>query len=175
MSLKASLIIALISTAVSGFALADEFPSIENRGVAALSAGPGYWTAERRKAAKERVLFKDSEISAQVAGSANLDWKFGSATMVDFYRRNFHRGVWLEEVTQTPRILPSKGPWLYYAVKRDNEAWQYVHKEQSLAMRLNTHLIRNLDSLQGKRDLVVSVRGQSVILQFALFAVAPFK
>jgi type VI secretion system protein ImpJ len=108
-------------------------------------------------------------------GSANLDWKFGSATMVDFYRRNFHRGVWLEEVTQTPRILPSKGPWLYYAVKRDNEAWQYVHKEQSLAMRLNTHLIRNLDSLQGKRDLVVSVRGQNVILQFALFAVAPFK
>jgi len=106
-------------------------------------------------------------------GSANLDWKFGSATMVDFYRRNFHRGVVLEEVTQTPRILPSKGPWLFYAVKRDNEAWPYVHKEQSLAMRLNTHLIRNLDKLPGSRDLAVSVRGQSVILQFALFAVAP--
>ena len=94
--------------------------------------------------------------------------------MVDFYRRNFHRGVWLEELTTVPRILPAKGPWLYYAVKRDNEAWQYVHKEQSLAMRLNTHLIRNLESLQGKRDLVVSVRGQNVILQFALFAVKPF-
>src|SRR4029453_5174147 len=74
MSLKVSLIIAAISTAVSGVALADEFPSIENRGVAALSAGPSYWTAERRKAAKERVLFKDSEISAQVAGTANLDF-----------------------------------------------------------------------------------------------------
>ncbi|WP_254509839.1 type VI secretion system baseplate subunit TssK [Anatilimnocola floriformis] len=107
-------------------------------------------------------------------GAANLDWKFGSATMVDFYRRNFHRGVWLEELTTVPRILPAKGPWLYYQVKRDNEAWQYVHKEQSLAMRLNTHLIRNLESLQGKRDLVVSVRGQNVILQFALFAVKPF-
>jgi hypothetical protein len=74
MSLKASLIVAAISTAVSGVALADEFPSIENRGVGALSAGPGYWTAERKKAAKERVLFRDSGISAQVAGSANLDF-----------------------------------------------------------------------------------------------------
>ena len=40
-------------------------------------------------------------------------------------------------------------------------------------MRLNTHLIRNLDALQGKRDLVVAVKGQGVILQFALFAVPP--
>ena len=40
-------------------------------------------------------------------------------------------------------------------------------------MRLNTHLIRNLDRLQGKHDLVVSVKGQNVILQFALFAVPP--
>ena len=80
MSLKISLIIAAISTAVSGVALADEFPSIENRGVAALSAGPSYWTAERRKAAKERVLFKDSGISAQVAGTANLDFSRSRVT-----------------------------------------------------------------------------------------------
>ena len=80
MSLKISLIIAAISTAVSGVAIADEFPSIENRGVAALSAGPSYWTAERRKAAKERVLFKDSGISAQVAGTANLDFSRSRVT-----------------------------------------------------------------------------------------------
>jgi V8-like Glu-specific endopeptidase len=80
MSLKISLIIAAISTAVSGVAIADEFPSIENRGVAALSVGPGYWTAERRKAAKERVLFKDSGISAQVAGTANLDFSRSRVT-----------------------------------------------------------------------------------------------
>src|SRR4030095_3599904 len=67
-------------TAVSGVALADEFPSIENRGVAALSAGPSYWTADSRKAAKERVLFKDSEISAQVAGTANLDFSRSRVT-----------------------------------------------------------------------------------------------
>jgi len=80
MSLKISLIIAVISTAVSGVAIADEFPSIENRGVAALSAGPSYWTAERRKAAKERVLFKDSGISAEVAGTANLDFSRSRVT-----------------------------------------------------------------------------------------------
>jgi hypothetical protein len=69
--------------------------------------------------------------------------------------------------------MPSGGHWLYYAVRRDNEAWPNVQREQNLAMRLNTHLIRNLDSLQGKHDLVVSVKGQNVILQFALFAVPP--
>src|SRR5499433_2540188 len=73
-TLKASLILAAISTAVSGAAVANEFPSLENPGIGALSAGPGYWTADRRKAAKERVLFKDGEISAQVAGTAGLDF-----------------------------------------------------------------------------------------------------
>jgi V8-like Glu-specific endopeptidase len=74
MSLKASLIVAAISATVSGLAVADEFPSMEISGVAALSSGPAYWTADRKKAAKERVLFKDGEISAQVAGSSNLDF-----------------------------------------------------------------------------------------------------
>jgi V8-like Glu-specific endopeptidase len=74
MSLKASLIVAAISSVVSGVAVADEFPSMEISGVAAASAGPSYWTADRRKAAKERVLYKDSEISPQVAGSSNLDF-----------------------------------------------------------------------------------------------------
>jgi type VI secretion system protein ImpJ len=106
-------------------------------------------------------------------GAMNLDWKFGSASMVDYYKRAFHPGLRLEEVTQVPRNLPSGGHWLYYAVRRDAEAWPNVQREQNLAMRLNTHLIRNLDALQGKHDLVVSVKGQNVILQFALFAVPP--
>jgi V8-like Glu-specific endopeptidase len=74
MSLKASLLIAAISALVSGSALADDFPSMEISGITALSAGSSYWTADRKKAAKERVLFKDSEISAQVAGTSNLDF-----------------------------------------------------------------------------------------------------
>src|SRR6185436_14568226 len=67
MSLKASLLIAAISALVSGSALADDFPSMEISGITALSAGSTYWTSDRKKAAKERVLFRDSEISAQVA------------------------------------------------------------------------------------------------------------
>jgi len=74
MSIKASLIAAAISIVSSGVALADDFPSMEKSGVRAASAGPAYWTADRRKAAKERVLFRDGEISAQVAGTANLDF-----------------------------------------------------------------------------------------------------
>ena len=74
MSRKASLVVAAISTVVSASALADDFPSLEISGITALSAGSSYWTADRKKAAKERVLFKDSEISAQVAGTSNLDF-----------------------------------------------------------------------------------------------------
>src|SRR4030095_17174279 len=74
MSLKALLIVTAIGTAVSAVALPDDFPTMENSGWSAQSEGPAYWTADRRKAAKERVLFKDGEISAQLAGSANLDF-----------------------------------------------------------------------------------------------------
>ena len=80
MSLKAWLIAAAISTAVPGLALADDFPSMEKSDLGALSSGPAYWTADRRQAAKERVLFRDGEISAQVAGSANLDFSRSRVT-----------------------------------------------------------------------------------------------
>jgi len=73
-TIRAALIIAAISTAISRVALADEFPSMENSGIRAASAGPAYWTEARKRAAKERVLFRDSEISVLSAGSANLDF-----------------------------------------------------------------------------------------------------
>jgi hypothetical protein len=57
MSLKASLLIAAISALVSGSAIADDFPSMEISGITTLSAGSSYWTADRKKAAKERVLY----------------------------------------------------------------------------------------------------------------------
>src|SRR5262245_23794669 len=74
MSLKVMLIAAAISSAVSSVARADDFPTMENSGLTTLSAGPAYWTADRKKAAKERVLFRDGAISAQVAGTSNLDF-----------------------------------------------------------------------------------------------------
>ena len=70
--------------------------------------------------------------------------------------------------------MPS-GHWVYYQVRRDNEAWPYVQKEQNLAMRVNPILVMNKDSLAGRNDLVVRVKNQNVILQFALFAAPPLK
>jgi hypothetical protein len=55
-TIRIALAIAAMSPALANVALADEFPSLENSGVRAVSAGPAYWTAARRKAAKERVL-----------------------------------------------------------------------------------------------------------------------
>src|SRR5262245_34142676 len=73
-TLRTALVIAAISTSLSRVALADEFPSMENSGIRAASAGPAYWTEARRKAAKERVVFRDSGISTLSAGTANLDF-----------------------------------------------------------------------------------------------------
>ena len=73
-TIRVALTIAAISTALSNVALADEFPSMEKSGVRAASAGPAYWTAARRKAAKERVLLRDDGISILSAGSATLDF-----------------------------------------------------------------------------------------------------
>ena len=80
MSLKASLLAVAIGTTVSGLAVADEFPSMEVSGVTALAAGSTYWTADRKKAAKERVLFKDGGITAEVAGTSNLDFSRSRVT-----------------------------------------------------------------------------------------------
>jgi V8-like Glu-specific endopeptidase len=93
MSIKASLIVAAIGTAVAGATLTDDFPSIEKSGVGALSAGPAYWTADRRKAAKERVLFLDSAISVQVAGSANLDFSRSRVTPRSAVRANPYKAA----------------------------------------------------------------------------------
>ena len=73
-TIRVALTIAAIGTALSNVALADEFPSLERSGVRAALAGPAYWTAARRKAAKERVLFRDDGISILSAGTANLDF-----------------------------------------------------------------------------------------------------
>jgi V8-like Glu-specific endopeptidase len=71
---RCGLVIAAMSTAISEIALAQEFPSMENSGLRTASAGPAYWTSDRRKAAKERVLLRNNELAILSAGSANLDF-----------------------------------------------------------------------------------------------------
>src|SRR5262245_60099293 len=73
-TIRVCLLSAAISTTISNAALAGEFPSLENSGIRAASAGPAYWTSARRKAAKERVLLRDADLSILSAGTANLDF-----------------------------------------------------------------------------------------------------
>lgn len=67
--------------------------------------------------------------------------------------------------------MPSNRDWTYFVVNRQNAAWKDVFATQTLAMRLQEHLILNRDKLQGERVLIVSARGKSAELQFSLFAV----
>jgi type VI secretion system protein ImpJ len=72
---------------------------------------------------------------------------------------------------QAPQALALGRSWLYFQVSRGNVAWKDVLETETLAMRLKDSLIVNRDDLQGMRELVVSVAGKKVSLQFALFAV----
>lgn len=107
-------------------------------------------------------------------GPTNLDWKFGSASMVSQYFTQFQPGLRLDDVTQAPKKLPMDH-WVYYQVRRDNEAWPHVKREETLAMRVRPLLVMNKDALSGNNNLVVRVKNQNVILQFALFAVPPLR
>jgi type VI secretion system protein ImpJ len=100
-----------------------------------------------------------------------LDWKLGSARQVDALFEFAAGGLHLTPLPNAPRALPPSRDWLYFEISRQNEAWKDVLQTQTLAMRLKDALIVNKAELQGKRKLVVSVRGKQCALHFALFAV----
>ncbi|OHB78772.1 MAG: type VI secretion system-associated protein [Planctomycetes bacterium RBG_16_64_10] len=100
-----------------------------------------------------------------------LNWKMGGVGDVDRLVRERATGVGLIPLGQAPRALPPGPNWVYYQVSRDGDAWKDVQLSQTLAVRFTERFIVNLDTLQGQKDLVVSYRGKSIPLQFALFAV----
>ena len=100
-----------------------------------------------------------------------LDWKLGSARQVDPLFEYGAEGLHLTPLPQAPRALPPGRDWMYFEVSRQGAAWKDVLETQTLAMRLKDSLIANRHELQGERKLVVAVRGKSLPLQFALFAV----
>lgn len=104
--------------------------------------------------------------------SGQLDWKLGSSRQVEILFKQRAEGLQLLPVERPIRALPDQADWVYYEVSRsDAPAWRDVQATQTLAMRLRDSLIVNLDKLQGERTLVISARGKTVALQFALFAV----
>jgi predicted component of type VI protein secretion system len=80
-------------------------------------------------------------------------------------------GVKLRPVPQVPRALPSRGNWVYFQIKREDDAWKQVQVTQTMGMRVKTEQIANLDSLEGARRLRISVNGKTYGLEFAVFAV----
>lgn len=108
----------------------------------------------------------------ELLSAGQLDWKFGSSRQVEILFKQRAEGLKLLPVDRPIRALPAQSDWVYYEVSRgDAPAWRDVQATQTLAMRLKDSLITNLDRLQGERSLVISNRGKSVTLQFALFAV----
>jgi type VI secretion system protein ImpJ len=101
----------------------------------------------------------------------SLNWKLGSSRQVDALYQFGAEGLQLRPLQQAPRALPPRRDWLYFEVNRDNASWRDVLETQTLAMRLTDNLIVNRQQLQGERNIVVSVGGKQVSLQFALFAV----
>ncbi len=101
----------------------------------------------------------------------SIDWKLGSTDMVEKYMTHRSPGVKLRPVPQVPRALPSRGNWVYFQIKREEDAWKHVQVTQSMAMRVRTEQIANLDSLEGARRLRLSIDGKTYGLEFAVFAV----
>lgn len=101
----------------------------------------------------------------------SIQWVLGSAGRVDELFTRKDRGVLLNRVRDRPRMLPSSGNWLYFAISRDNAEWNQVEIDKSLAMRIKQEQIANLAQLEGQQRLKLSVGGSTYGLEFAIFAV----
>ncbi len=95
----------------------------------------------------------------------------GSSDKVEEYMTLQKPGVKLKPVPQPPRALPSRGNWVFFQIKREEDAWKHVQVTQTMAMRVRTEQIANLSSLEGARRLRLSISGQTYGLEFAVFAV----
>lgn len=100
-----------------------------------------------------------------------IDWKLGSSDKVEHYMTVQQPGVKLRTASHVPSALPSRGNWVFFAIKREGDAWQHVQATQTLAMRVRSEQIANLDSLEGSRRLRLAIDGKAYGLEFAVFAV----
>lgn len=101
----------------------------------------------------------------------SIDWKLGSSDKVEQYMTLQKPGVKLRPVAQVPRALPSRGNWVYFQIKREEDAWKHVQVTQTMAMRVRSEQIANLNTLEGTRRLRLTISGKTYGLEFAVFAV----
>ena len=100
-----------------------------------------------------------------------IDWKLGASDKVEQYMTQRQPGLKLRSVQQLPRGLSNRGKWVFFQIRLDDEPWKQVQLAQTMAMRVRSDQISNLDSLDGNRRLHVTVQGQAYGLEFAIFAV----
>lgn len=100
-----------------------------------------------------------------------LDMKIGSSGRVDDIFKRGLRGLMFTHTPQPPRALPSKPGLVYFQVDRrsQQEEWQYVQKELTLAIRLNERRIAG--NIQGEKILTVKTADKTTTLQLTLFLV----
>jgi type VI secretion system protein ImpJ len=101
----------------------------------------------------------------------SLDWKLGASDKVEMYMTKAQPGLKLRSIQQLPRGLTNRGKWVFFQIRLDDEPWKHVQLTQTMAMRVRTEQISNLDTLDGNRRLHVTIGGQAYGLEFAIFAV----
>jgi type VI secretion system protein ImpJ len=101
-----------------------------------------------------------------------LQWKMGSAGMIDAIFTGNMAGVEMQYQPHAPSALPANQGYVYYSVKRTGAFWQRVFVEKTLGLRFSNHLIQNNEKLTGSEELVISADGYpKAFLRFTLFAV----
>jgi type VI secretion system protein ImpJ len=101
----------------------------------------------------------------------SLEWRLGASDKVEEYMTLRMQGLEYEKFSELPRALANRGKWIFLKLRQDNEAWKHVQVSQTMAMRVRTEQIANLDKLDGNRRLRVTIDGQMFGLEFSIFAV----
>lgn len=100
-----------------------------------------------------------------------LDWKMGSARQVESLYSKRASGLELSPLKDVPRLLPSQSDWNFFEITGRGAAWTDVLDTGTIALRLREELIENQHSLSGNQVLKIRVNGESMSLQFAIFAI----
>jgi type VI secretion system protein ImpJ len=106
-----------------------------------------------------------------LTGPGQLDMKIGSSNRVDEIFTFGMSGLRFTHAPRPPQVLPTSPHLTYFQVDRGSQQqeWQNVQKELTLAIRLNQHRIDG--DIAGQEVLKIRSGGQSITLQFTLYVV----
>lgn len=109
----------------------------------------------------------------QIFSRGQVDMVLGTTERVETLFRQQLPGLELNLVKQVPRALQTQSNWLFYEIVQSGVAWDELLSARTLALMLRSNIIRNLDRLEGQRQLVLQWQNRPVALELALWAVSP--